>query len=61
MNLFYGYLVLVIFKRHFLKGDFPNDNFPIVQFPKRQLLKGWVRPSESPKAAKGGVRELLLG
>ena len=52
MSLFYDYLVLVIFKRHFFKGDFPN-----VQFLNRQLPKGRVRPSEAPKAAMGGVRE----
>ena len=60
-SLFYDYLVLVIFKRHFFKGDFPNDNFPNVQFLNRQLPKGRVRPSEAPKDAMGGVRELLLG
>ena len=33
---------------NFLKGDFPSKNLPNVQFPKRQLLQGYVRPSEEP-------------
>ena len=47
------------------KGDFPSDKFqscniPSVQFPQRQLLKGYVRPSDTPQAAIGDLW-LLLG
>ena len=45
----------------FPKGDFPSDNFPTVQFPKRQLLQGYVRPSEAPQAACNRGRALRLG
>ena len=45
----------VLFQRHFPKGDFLNDNFPSVQFP-----KGQVRPSEAPQAAMEGLA-LRLG
>ena len=45
--------------RYFPKGIFPSDNFPSgnfpnVQFLRRQLPKGYVRPSEAPQAAIGG-------
>ena len=56
----------VLSRRHFPKGDsqvrdsFPSGNFPTVQFPKRKLSKGQVRPSEAPQDAMGG-RALRLG
>ena len=42
-------------------GNFQRGNFPIVQFPKRQLPKGYVKTSELvPQAAMGWGRALRL-
>ena len=42
--------------RYFFKGFFPSGNFPNVKFPKRQLSKGYVRPSDAPQTAIGAER-----
>ncbi len=61
--------VLIVLHRYFSEGIFPRAtsqvtisqvaifqmyNFQNVQSPKRQLPKGWLRPSEAPQAAIGG-------
>ena len=46
------------FPKAFSKGQF--GNFLNMQFPMRQLPKGYVRPSEAPQAAMG-VSAMRLG